>query len=411
MSVKDRCPSPVALGRELSTGASAGTLAHLDVCERCAELWASISLVASRASDLPEPDLSNQDVAAVRAAVLGSAAKASSRRRIARRAIRFGTAVAAAVALLALTGYLSFGLSASDAGEAAAARASVATRPEAVPRHRATVHPHTGAEQIAVGAQPDEIVRLSGGTITVEVAPLGPGERFRVITGDAEIEVRGTVFDVTAAGDLLVAVNVISGEVVVRPAGAGEVVLAAGDRWSRPSDREPKRAAHLDAREERPGTAGAGRPFEPPVPEPSSNDGEPPIGGATAAAQPGNPQQQAFEEGWRALRSGKTLDAAAAFGRAAAGVDPIAEDAAFWEAVALSRAGAQDRARGALQEFVARFPGSTRAGEAGTMLGWMLLEAGLPQEAAARFRSALGDPSPRVRSSASKGLEAAEPLR
>jgi ferric-dicitrate binding protein FerR (iron transport regulator) len=67
--------------------------------------------------------------------------------------------------------------------------------------------------------QPDEIVRLFGGTLTVRVDPLRSNERFRIVTGDALVEVKGAVFDVTATEDRLTSVRVISGIVEVRPSG------------------------------------------------------------------------------------------------------------------------------------------------------------------------------------------------
>ncbi len=69
------------------------------------------------------------------------------------------------------------------------------------------------------------------GTVTVEVDRLQPGERFRIVTGDAEVEVRGTAFDVTAAGDRLRSVRVMHGSVEVRPAGGSVRILSPGQAW------------------------------------------------------------------------------------------------------------------------------------------------------------------------------------
>lgn len=64
-----------------------------------------------------------------------------------------------------------------------------------------------------------------------------------------------------------------------------------------------------------------------------------------------------FRAGWEALREGRARDAIAAFDRA---TDPVvAEDAAYWAAVAAERAGARDAAR-RFTAFVARFPDSPR---------------------------------------------------
>ena len=70
----------------------------------------------------------------------------------------------------------------------------------------------------------------------------------------------------------------------------------------------------------------------------------------------------AFRIGWEALRAQRHDDAIAAFDRA---TDPaVAEDAAFWAAIAAQRAGYIDDARKRLDAFLTRFPDSPRAGDA-----------------------------------------------
>jgi TolA-binding protein len=53
----------------------------------------------------------------------------------------------------------------------------------------------------------------------------------------------------------------------------------------------------------------------------------------------------------------------------------LAEDARYWEAVALARQGSAAKARQAMYEFTRLFPGSPRAGEVSAMLGWLLIES------------------------------------
>ena len=121
--------------------------------------------------------------------------------------------------------------------------------------------------------------------------------------------------------------------------------------------------------------------------------------------------ERLFEAGWSAFRAHDYGTAARAFERITllhAG-DPLAEDAAFWLAMAMARAGNRERAAAALASFVERFPGSSRVGEASLKLGWLLVDTGQAARAAARFRAALTDPSPEVRASAQAGLDAAEP--
>lgn len=66
-----------------------------------------------------------------------------------------------------------------------------------------------------------------------------------------------------------------------------------------------------------------------------------------------------FRVGWEALRARSYDEAIAAFDRA---TDPaVAEDAAFWAAIAAQRAGYDDTARKRLDAFLTRFPDSPRA--------------------------------------------------
>lgn len=116
----------------------------------------------------------------------------------------------------------------------------------------------------------------------------------------------------------------------------------------------------------------------------------------------------AFARGWSALRTDDFAAAADAFGQAASerADNALSEDALFWRGVALDRANRLAEAQEALTRFLVRYPRSDRAGEASVMLGWLLLGAGETTAADARFGSALGDPSERVRRSARAGLAA-----
>jgi len=135
---------------------------------------------------------------------------------------------------------------------------------------------------------------------------------------------------------------------------------------------------------------------------------------ATSAARPSQANvEMAFARGWSALRSNDFEAAADAFERAASERDDnaLSEDALFWRGVALDRAHRLAEAREVLTNFLVRYPKSDRVGEAAVMLGWLLLRAGDATAADARFGSALGDPSERVRRSARAGLAASGPHR
>jgi TolA-binding protein len=73
-----------------------------------------------------------------------------------------------------------------------------------------------------------------------------------------------------------------------------------------------------------------------------------------------------FRTGWEALHEGRNTDAIAAFDRA---TDPVvAEDAAFWAAVATERAGDAEAAARRYRAFLDRFPQSPHADTARSAL-------------------------------------------
>ncbi len=116
----------------------------------------------------------------------------------------------------------------------------------------------------------------------------------------------------------------------------------------------------------------------------------------------------AFARGWSALRTGDFNTAAEWFARATSGQhDTLAEDALFWQGVALDRAGRFAVAHRVLTDFLARYPDSDRRGEASVILGWLLVRSGELGAARQRFEDALDDPAERVRKSAHAGLVAA----
>ncbi|MBI5481023.1 MAG: tetratricopeptide repeat protein, partial [Deltaproteobacteria bacterium] len=83
---------------------------------------------------------------------------------------------------------------------------------------------------------------------------------------------------------------------------------------------------------------------------------------------------------------------------------PLAEDATFWQGVALRRDGRRAPASRVLAAFIDRYPRSPRAGEASAILGWLLLDDGDLAGAERRLTAAARDPVPKVRDSARAGL-------
>jgi hypothetical protein len=124
---------------------------------------------------------------------------------------------------------------------------------------------------------------------------------------------------------------------------------------------------------------------------------------ATAAAS-ASARVTAFRRGWTALRANDFSAAAALFDLAVD--DPgVGEDATYWAAIAHGRAGDTSLARAGLERFLARFPSSSRAGEAHLALA-RLLDATDPVAARAHREEAAKDPDPRVRSAAEAALGA-----
>jgi TolA-binding protein len=464
MSWARRCPDPVDLARAASEQRE-GDDAHLSACGSCrAEVEAQRRFLAL-ARGLPAPAPGAERVEAVRSAVLAAACAPPPPRRAWWRSTGAIFAAAAAVALLLAGGWLSrrghvnghestpaAGVrgdrtEGAEAGRAGPERteSTLAALQRGPPELRAAiVQPHPGARHTQTAGPPDQIVRLSEGTLTVSVAPLGPGERFRVLVGRAEVEVHGTAFDVTARANRLVEVRVLRGRVAVRPEGRGAVLLSPGERWGPPAEAAPAPGptpapAPAEAPSEQPPRVKASaRPVfiarsEPrtvpaaKAPEPRVLEAPAPSVEARAAVpacqaadrevsspteveaeeQGPTPAEAAFEQGFALLRSGEPAQAALSFDRAAraAGGEGIGEDASYWRAVALGRAARPTEAARAFRHFLGAFPDSNRSGEAEAMLGRLLLSQGDAAGARRLFEAASGDAAPRVRKAALHGLE------
>jgi hypothetical protein len=119
---------------------------------------------------------------------------------------------------------------------AAAAAIALAYRPGGhtialTPRHRGLILASDRAAFERTGLPGRETVTLHDGVMRFEVDPLGPGERFHVLVGDHRVEVRGTIFHVTARHDRLLSVSVARGHVDVFGPTGRLASLAVGDSW------------------------------------------------------------------------------------------------------------------------------------------------------------------------------------
>jgi hypothetical protein len=379
--LSERCPPAWKVTRAVAEpGREPEIMAHLDGCIRCAGHYQAHRDVVMRVRALPGAGGLSPESRVAIAANLWSA-KPRSRMAPRRRRILLMAAIPLAAAIV-------LGIAAIRPP-----RPRERTAPDGAAASRsslATIHSFGTARYARTQAAPDEIVRLYDGRITLDITPLHPSERFRVLTDDAVVEVRGTTFELTALAGRLIAASVTRGRVEVR-AGNAFAVLDAGDRWERASP--PVAAAPTPA---------AVPPSPPPAHTPARRPARPIQPRASTEVE-----RAMFARGWAALRAGNAADAAVAFAEleTRAGGSSIEEDALYWRAVAEARRHDEALAARLFQDFLKRFPGSGRRGEAATALGWLRLRANDVAGARSAFETAAGDPSPVVRSSAQEGLQ------
>jgi TolA-binding protein len=400
------CPAGWKLSRAFVEGGHSEVTVHLRVCSRCSHEWDSLARVSAATSELPAIQIAEETRLLIEARLLGEAAIIT--RRATSSRLPSSWPRAAAIALLA---------------SGAATAAVIGARRHAAHDEGAVTAVASLASIRAVGAAtfsrlqapPDEILRLDSGTLEITVAAPLPGRRFRIATDDAVVDASEGRFSIEAGARTLVAVRVFAGYAEVRASG-GHATLHAGDEWARASSHvatssaeekprpraQPTVAPHASSLPVR-AVAALDKDTRALTPTPKAS----PLLPATVTA----PQRASFERGWRLLRSGDPLHAAEAFQDVDkdSGGDAISEDALFWEAVSLARAGLAPAARASLAGFVARYPRSVRVGEASAMLGWMLLESGDASGARHAFERAATDRVDRVRASAQAGLARLSP--
>ena len=210
-----------------------------------------------------------------------------------------------------------------------------------------------------------EVVRVTDGEVQFDVNAIAVDAALVVETADSDVTATAATFRVVAEKGRLLAVVVSRGRVVVRSGGLGPISVIAGDEWTASTDnrapgvapRLPGRSSDLETPEPRGQTLPARKPKQ------SRPTRKPPAQLPSANALPG---ERNFIDGWSLLQAGQPARAAGLLAAACreAGRRPLAEDACFWSAVALVRAGRAEPARAALQEFVAEWPSSSRVREA-----------------------------------------------
>ncbi len=382
---------------------------HINDCATCTSAWREIAALAQLAGAIAPPDTAPRRDA-LRTTLLATLERKPQLATRTRRWWVMAPMMASAAALIVWLW---------PAGSVA----PDVTAPQATVR-RGFVLEHHDAKLRVVSTQPDEIVRVIDGELTVDVPKLDANERFRIISGDAEIESSGAAFDVTVREDRLVAVRVLRGRVEIRSSGVVRT-LDASQIWRSdlaviaPSVPPPTTPATPPD-----STATSNDPIAPAIarspsaeikpvrpaderPEtPSATSPEPP----PRSTPPPTPARLAFDQGWRALRTGDFMVAANELERTLKltgdGEAELVEDATHWLAVALARGGETARAEAVFLQFLDRFSTSPRVAEVSVMLGWLLYKRGDDREAARRFGAGERDPSPRIRESAAAGLRA-----
>jgi len=391
-----RCPPGWTLTRAASSEPRDPEVeTHVAACAACAAELAALREIAAEARSLPAPPRMNSESRAAISARLLAAAPEPRRREVrpAHRTAVFST-LAAAVAF-AIAGVAVRNRQRLPEPQPGPVRTAAFTS-------RASIRAIGNARFFRAQPPPDEIVRLDDGRIELDVNPLAPGERFRVVTESGETEVRGTRFEVLASHRALRSVSVSRGRVEVR-SGGGLAVLDPGDRWEQapPPDAAPSAVVASAP----PGAVIA--PAAAVAPPPPARRGLGPS--APSRGQPSANESALFDRAWSSLRAGDAAEAAASFAeleRRARG-HAIEEDALYWRAVSVARTKDSAAAGLLFREFLRRFPASSRRGEASLALGWILLDAGNVNAAREAFEQALSDPAGSVRDSALEGLRRA----
>jgi TolA-binding protein len=157
-----------------------------------------------------------------------------------------------------------------------------------------------------------DTVKLEQGEVTIDSV----GTKAASVThGDTAVSVRGARVKVIAKRGVIAQVHVFAGSAEVTVAGK-KVIVEQGTIWDRNGAREDSLAA--------------------------------------------------FRTGWELLRAGDNAGAITAFDQASD--DVVAEDAAYWAAIAAERMGNTTDALARFRAFVLRFPKSPRAESATTSI-------------------------------------------
>jgi hypothetical protein len=235
---------------------------------------------------------------------------------------------------------------------------------------------------------PAQRFKLARGHLRVEVAPLAAGERFVIETGDTEVEVHGTAFEVAVVppdprcrGGVTTRVDVSHGLVEIRSAGRDEHIGAA-EHWPPECAAAPDAAPTTAADHARPGHPGhaatararaqesPGKGESQPV-EAADREAAPAAPAAAAPRAPLAAQNDLFQAALSKRDRGQTAQALAELDEL---LDrwpacPLAESAMAVRMRILQSTGNAGDARRAARDYLLRFPAGFARREAEALAG------------------------------------------
>jgi hypothetical protein len=299
------------------SGEDAGVIEHARVCLRCrASLYEQREVVAAaRALARPSISVERRRMIAAEVMAAGDRDEAGGAGRRGRSfVIATGTLAAAAILALVVS---SRGMSADAPASPALNSSDQPALELAYAAHLDPVAPALRADVITRGADfarlqqgDQDVVTLRDGEVSIDAMDREP---IVIVAGDTRVTISSSRAKVIARQGVIVTTHVFAGTAQITANGRSRVI-DAGDVWTR----------------------------EPEAAPPQSDD-----------------SLAGFRTGWEQLRAHDYAKAIASFDRA---TDPVvAEDAAFWAAIAAERAGDSPSAATRLRGFLDRFPSSPRA--------------------------------------------------
>jgi TolA-binding protein len=248
---------------------------------------------------------------------------------------------------------------------------------------------------------PNEVYELVQGLAEFKVRHLAAQQRYRVLVGDDQVEVRGTRFQVLARQRHLESVRVFEGRVQVTTAGRS-LTLDAGQRWvsELPAEQSTNDAvAPPDA-----------EPVQTSVASSGPSRAEAPRAIASVKTPSPNPDlfDVAFSAALARLRSGDARGAVTELEtlRNTSGIDSGRKsDVLYWSGVASHRSGNDSIAEQRLRQLLSSQSNSWHAPEAALLLGEILLTRGAPQLAKPWFERAAQSNRPKTSDTAKRHLD------